>query len=95
MESWNQREGFFTTRRLLLLLAALLSLTAAVYSFIWAYYIRSLPQGAIGVVFPPAQGSRQLDLIRVSPGSPAESAGLLPGDRIVEINGRPLDTIEP
>ena len=73
--------GFFTTRRLLLLLAALLSLTAAVYSFIWAYYIRSLPQGAIGVVFEaPSQASRQLDLIRVSPGSPAESAGLLPGD---------------
>jgi len=88
--------GFFTTRRLLLLLAVLLSLTAAVYSFIWGYYIRSLPQGAIGVVFQaPSQGSRQLELVRVAPGSPAASAGLLPGDRVVAIDGRPLDTIEP
>jgi sigma-B regulation protein RsbU (phosphoserine phosphatase) len=88
--------GFFATRRLLLLLAALLSLAAAVYSFIWAYYIRSLPQGRIGVVlrqYSPEE--KRLDLIRISIGSPAERAGLKPGDHVIEINGQPLDTIEP
>ena len=88
--------GFFTTRRLLLLLAALLSLTALVYSFIWAYYIRSLPQGRIGVVirqYSPEE--TRLDLIRVNIGSPAERAGLKPGDEIIEINGQPLNTVEP
>jgi hypothetical protein len=57
-------------RRSLLLLAAQLSLAAAVYSFIWAYYIRSLPQGKIGVVFRQfSPEGRRLDLIRVAIGS--------------------------
>jgi hypothetical protein len=88
--------GLFTRRWLILSLAALLTLATAVYSCIWAYYIRTLPEGRIGVTFSPfLQGSQELDLIRVSPGSPAESAGLSPGDRVIAINGRPLDTIQP
>lgn len=83
-------------RRALLLLAALLTLSAAVYSCIWGYYIRSLPQGRIGVVFRQFSPEvKQLDLMRVAAGSPAERAGLRPGDRIIEINGQALDTIEP
>jgi S1-C subfamily serine protease len=96
MESWNQGERVVHNTATASAAGGAPLSHRAVYSFIWAYYIRSLPQGTIGVVFqPPSQGSRQLDLIRVSPGSSAESAGLLPGDRIVEINGPPLDTIEP
>lgn len=88
--------GLFTRRWLLLSLAALLTFAATVYSCIWAYYIRSLPQSRIGVTFRPfSPESGQLDVIRVSTGSPAESAGLLPGDRVIAINGRPLDTIRP
>jgi len=80
--------------RPLVLLAALFALATAIYSCIWVYYIRILPQNAIGVAFRPFSPERkQLHLVRVSHGSPAEKAGLHPGDRIVEINGRPLDNI--
>ncbi|MGC2612528.1 MAG: SpoIIE family protein phosphatase, partial [Terracidiphilus sp.] len=86
----------FSKRHSLLLLAALLTLAVAVYSFIWAYYIRSLPQSRIGVVLRQySSEEKQLDLVRVSTGSPAERAGLRPGDHIAEINGQPLDSIEP
>src|ERR1017187_7959062 len=57
--------GLFTRRWLILSLAALLTLATAVYSCIWAYYIRTLPEGRIGVTFSPfLQGSQELDLIR-------------------------------
>ena len=88
--------GLVSKRRSLLLLAALLTLAVAVYSFIWAYYIRSLPQSRIGVVLRQySSEEKHLDLVRVSIASPAERAGLKPGDHIIEINGQPLDTIEP
>ena len=82
--------------RPLLLLAVLFAVATAVYSCIWIYYIRLLPQSTIGVAFRPFSLQRkQLELVRVSPGSPAERAGLRPGGRIVEINGRPLDNLDP
>ena len=80
----------------LMLLAALLTLAVAVYGFIWADYIRSLPQSRIGIVLRQySSQEKQLDLVRVSIASPAERAGLKPGDHIIEINGQLLDTIEP
>ena len=88
--------GLLTRRRSLESLAVLLTLVTAIYSGIWAYYIRLLPQGTIGVTFRPfSPGGKNLEVIRISTGSPAESAGLLAGDRIVEINGHPLNTIAP
>ncbi len=88
--------GLLSTRRSLLLLAALLTLVTAVYSGFWAYYIRTLPQSTIGVAFRPFSPLRhQIELVSVAKGSPAEEGGLLAGDAIVGINGRPLDTICP
>lgn len=40
-----------------------------------------------GDVPPPREGARLLDVL---PDSPAERAGLLPGDRIVGLNGQPI-----
>ena len=82
--------------RPLLLLAALFAIATAVYSCIWIYYIRLLPQSTIGVAFRPFSPERkQLELVGVFPGSPAERAGLRPGDRIVEIDGKPLVNLRP
>ena len=82
--------------KLLLWLAALFVLADAAYSCIWAYYIRSLPQSRIGIVFRPLRlGFERLTIVSVSPASPAEKAGLIPGDSIVAINGQPLKTIDP
>ena len=77
-------------------LAALLTLATGVYSCIWAYYIRTLPQGRIGVAFRPFSPGRQpLEVVSVSAVSPAERGGLHAGDNIVAINGQPLTTIRP
>lgn len=83
-------------RRLLAFLAVLFALTTAVYSCIWAYYIRLLPQSTIGVAFQPfSPEMKQLYLVSVSLRSPAEHAGLRSGDRIIAINGQPLDSLDP
>jgi sigma-B regulation protein RsbU (phosphoserine phosphatase) len=79
-----------------LLLAALFAIATALYSGIWTYYIRILPQSVVGVAFRSfSPDLKQFYLVRVSSHGPAERAGLLPGDRIVAINGRPLDTTAP
>jgi hypothetical protein len=79
-----------------LLLAALFAIATAVYCGIWIHYIQVLPQSVVGVAFRPFSPERKsLYLVRVAPGSPAERADLRPGDRIVEINGRPLDNLDP
>lgn len=46
--------------------------------------------GFLGVVLQEHAGSGRVRLFRVSPGSPAARAGLLPGDQIVSINGNPI-----
>ncbi|MFO0926410.1 MAG: trypsin-like peptidase domain-containing protein [Gemmataceae bacterium] len=46
--------------------------------------------GFLGVVLQPAGGLGGVRVYRVSPGSPAGRAGLLPGDQIVAINDHPI-----
>lgn len=54
-------------------LAALLTLATGIYSCFWAYYIRTLPQGRIGVVFRPLSPERRrLEVVSVSADGPAE-----------------------
>jgi S1-C subfamily serine protease len=35
-----------------------------------------------------------IEVLGTDPGSPAEEIGLLPGDRILAINGKPADELE-
>ena len=68
---------------------------ASLYSCVWAYSIRSLPQGRIGVVFRPVTRQHpRLELVSVFADGPAQHAGLHPGDTILEINGVPLETTD-
>ncbi|MFQ5695367.1 MAG: PDZ domain-containing protein, partial [Terriglobia bacterium] len=82
-------------RPLLVALAALFAAAAILYSAIWMYYIRWEPKAQIGIEAPYSTLTRSMRVTRVPEGSAAEQAGLRPEDRIVAINGRRLDTVNP
>ncbi|MFQ5817283.1 MAG: PDZ domain-containing protein, partial [Terriglobia bacterium] len=79
-------------RPLLLALATLFAAAAILYSAIWLYYICWESKAQIGIEAPYSMLTRSMRVTRVPEGSAAEQAGLRAGDRIVAINGRPLDT---
>jgi sigma-B regulation protein RsbU (phosphoserine phosphatase) len=77
-------------RPLLAILATLFAAATALYSVLWMYNVRW--RAGVELGFDDEYvASQHCDLIKgVLRGSPAEKAGLMPGDRIVEINGRRL-----
>jgi len=83
-------------RPLLTLAAVILAVTAVLYSVLWMYAVRhQKPPVELGfdpnfIVF-----SQCMDVVRVQPDSPAQRAGLRPGDSIVAVNGRRLESMEP
>ncbi len=78
-------------RPALLALAVLFAATTIVYSAAWMYYIRRAPpQVEIGIDVSYRDAGIEID--KVLPNSPAESAGLKPHDLIVAINGRKADS---
>ena len=84
-------------RRLLLsALAVVLAATALAHAGIWSYYIRwGASQAYLGVEYAYDAPSRSATLKKIAPGSPAERAGLRVDDRLVAVNGRRLDTLNP
>jgi sigma-B regulation protein RsbU (phosphoserine phosphatase) len=73
-------------------LAVLVVLTTTLYSVAWMYYAGRESAARLGVDTEYRAGPGDLLLNRVDPGTPAARAGLQAGDRIVEINGRRIDT---
>lgn len=88
--------GTRSGRRWLLRVAALLfGGTTAFYSIIWVTYAMNGGVTNIGLEFTYSLPSRYLKVSRVEPGSNAQRAGLRPGDKILAVNGSPLDTLTP
>jgi len=75
-------------RRVLLVLALAFAASLTFYTAVWLYYIRSMPQAYAGLQWK-LEYRPYVTLQEVLPGSPADKAGLRPGDRILSVNGYP------
>lgn len=84
-----------TRRPLLWLAAGLFAAATVLYSVLWMVGIRQRPQSMLGVEFDHEPGSLSLTITKVTPGGGAEAAGILPGDRVRGIDGRPLAAFQP
>jgi sigma-B regulation protein RsbU (phosphoserine phosphatase) len=91
MPRWSQ-----LARPLLTAAAVLLAATATLYACLWMYAVRH-QQAPVELGFDPnfSAVAQAIAVLRVYPGSPAERAGLRENDRIVAVNGRVLDSINP
>ena len=87
-------------RGALLAVAAVFAAATALYSSIWMYEAR-FPGYPVELGFnhvfnePYNPETHCIDVKDVVPGSPAEKAGLRPGDQIIAIDGKPLTTVLP
>ena len=77
------------------MLALAFGLLLTVYSVSWMFLVRQESAVAIGVdtVFRPICGC--LELTDITPGGPADRAGLQVGDRVRALDGQPLTRYEP
>ncbi|HUK88671.1 MAG TPA: SpoIIE family protein phosphatase [Terriglobales bacterium] len=91
---------FSLPRSVLRPLAILFAVVATLYGCLWMYYVR-LPVNPVELGFnnthnvefeEKVHGFPVLDVV---PGSPAERAGLRPGDYIIGVNGQALQTSKP
>jgi sigma-B regulation protein RsbU (phosphoserine phosphatase) len=81
---------FHPSRRLLAAGASVFAVSLLLYSVAWTYSFWPRPAPGVELGFDADYESGRHDQLvtRVTPGSPAERAGLLRGDRIVAIDGR-------
>jgi len=85
---------------MLVVLAAFFAAPLVLYAVLWMYGVRhSSPGVELGFNYTHDDGydmaMHSLPVLDVVPASPAERAGLRPGDRIVAVNGQPLVTSAP
>ena len=76
-------------------LATIFAIATALYSAVWMYHVRHSPSTLFGAYPDYSPSARSLQILSVDGDSPAARAGLQPGDRVVAINERPLDTLLP
>lgn len=88
-------------RPALIALAAVFAGITFFYAATWMYYVRHGPNNPVELGFNHKHqeeydaATHSLAVFDVVPESPAERAGLHPGDRIVAVNGQPLTTSAP
>ena len=80
-------------RSLLLGLAILYAAATVVYSSSWAFYIRAQRLAQVGLNFERNESRKQTLVTEVVPGGPAHKAGFQVADNILEVNHRPLVTV--
>ena len=102
MRSWAPMiESNFTSQSISLhrplrrLLAILFAAATTTYSVLWIKHVRQPPRqpGFVSYEYSPA--TRSMVIGGVVPGSPAHKAGLRTGDRVVAIDGQPLESLRP
>lgn len=89
-------EDFRTWHRVRWTVAIFFAAATIFYSAVWMYYVRRTPQAFLGIEGGRLNLSQQvLDVQGVTPGGPAERAGLRAGDQVVTMYGRRMRDIEP
>jgi len=94
MRPWSK-----VPRPLLYLLAALFCAAATLYACVWMYDARRLAHPVelgfnLGRDTAFDAGTKSIPVYNVAPGSPAERAGLRPGDEIVGLNGEAVTSYQ-
>jgi serine phosphatase RsbU (regulator of sigma subunit) len=89
-------QASFSSRRLAsYLLAILFAAASTTYSVLWVLHVRRPPPPPTFSNYEYSVAARFMKVGFVFPGGPGEEAGLRAGDRIVAIDGKPLDTLGP
>lgn len=78
-----------------ILAALVFGVTALGYASIWTFYTQQEAGAFLGITSEYDGWARHLRVVTVVPESPAERAGVQPGDRITAVNGHILDTQAP
>ncbi len=82
-------------------LALIFCFVTSLYSFLWMYDVRSNVAHPVEIGFNVSRettfdpSSSCISVYNVSTGSPAEKAGLRPGDEIIAVNGIQLTSLDP
>ena len=91
----NMRTSFSLRRMLCYLLAILFAAFVTTYSVLWILHVKHpTPQPGF-MSYEYSAATRSIKVGEVLRGSPAEQAGLRPGDRIVAIDGQKLENLRP
>ena len=89
------RTSFSSRRLVCYLLAILFAAATTTYSVLWIISVRHPPRQPGFVSYEYSAATRSMIVGDVLPGSPAEQAGLRTGDRIIAIDGKPLENLRP